>query len=259
MSGAAPERRPSNSPARSRRAAAFSAIDISEPLLARARDRARERAGRATVLAISFVRADAQVHRFAAAGADLVVSRFGVMFFADPVAAFRQPAGRAAAGRARLLPRLGGAFDENPWFSVPLAAAVDRLGRPEPTPADAPGPLAFADRARVTEILREAGYADIAVEAEPVNLGYRGRFEDLVDLAANVGPATRVMQARDGGPEDAAAHSPRGRRGAEAIPRRGRRAGAGGLQHRLGTVPTGLAPSAAGAWAGFHWAATSSI
>src|SRR5204862_328727 len=121
---------------------------------------------------VEFVQADAQTHAFPASAFDLVFSRFGVMFFADPTAAFAnlrsalRPGGRVAFVCWRTLP-------ENPWMAVPLMAALQFLPPPPiPGPED-PGPFAFADRARVERILGGAGFADVALEAldEPLVVG----------------------------------------------------------------------------------------
>ncbi|RAU95502.1 class I SAM-dependent methyltransferase [Mycolicibacter senuensis] len=132
-------------------------VDISEPMVAAARQRVPE----ATVLL-----GDAQTLDLLTAGAafDRVISRFGVMFFDDPVAAFVNIR-RAAAPGARL------AFvcwreGDNPMFSMGVDVLAARLESP-PAPADPsePGPLAFGNAERIREILAEAGWSDIAVEA----------------------------------------------------------------------------------------------
>ena len=117
------------------------AIDISEPLLALARRRCLE-AGHANV---RLIRGDAQTHRFERGCHDLVVSRFGVMFFDDPIGAFRNLAG-ALRPRGRLAFACWGPLEANPWFALPLQVGIERLGPPEPQPPRAPGP-ACAQRA----------------------------------------------------------------------------------------------------------------
>ena len=174
------------------------AADISEPLL----DRARERA--ADLPQVAFVRADAQVHGFEPAGADLVTSRFGVMFFDDPVAAFRN-LGNALRPGGRLCFVAWGPAADNPWFLIPRDAAVARLGRPAPQPPTAPGPLAFADRAHVRGILTEAGFTAVAAEAATVELTWPGEMPPLAALATSLGPAARILRERGGGPDDEAA------------------------------------------------------
>ena len=136
-------------------------IDISAPMLARARQLAP--AG----LPADFVLADATVYPFVLASFDLLVSRFGVMFFAEPALSFAnlrralRPSGRLAFACWRE-PR------DNPFFMTPLHAVYKHTPRlPQPGPED-PGPFSFASEARVTRILREAGFTGI--ELEPCNL-----------------------------------------------------------------------------------------
>ncbi len=126
-------------------------VDLSAPMLAVA----RERAAAAGLDQASFLQADAQV--YALEPVDGAFSRFGVMFFADPVAAFAnirkglRPGGRVAFVCWRQLA-------ENPWMTVPMAAVLPLLPAPPaaPTP-DAPGPFAFADRDRLFGILPRRG------------------------------------------------------------------------------------------------------
>jgi SAM-dependent methyltransferase len=176
------------------------AVDISRQLLARA----RERAAAAGAGPIEFLEADAQTHAFAAGAFDLLVSRFGVMFFDDPVAAFAN-LGRALGpgGRAGFVAWAGMAG--NPWFTIPLEAAVARLGAPPPPPPRAPGPLAFAEHAYVLDILGRAGFADAAAEEEEVTLELSGGVEAAAVLASNLGPASRIVREMGGGPEDTSA------------------------------------------------------
>ncbi|WP_327303222.1 class I SAM-dependent methyltransferase [Streptomyces sp. NBC_01298] len=110
-----------------------------------------------------FVQADAQVHPFPSAGFDLAVSRTGTMFFADPVAAFRNIAGALRPG-GRLVQLVWQAPAGNEWFlSFTRALAA---GRPPPTPApDAPGPFGLADPERVRSVLTTAGFTDVRLEA----------------------------------------------------------------------------------------------
>jgi SAM-dependent methyltransferase len=116
------------------------AVDISESLLAAARRRCLE-GGHANV---RLIRADAQTHRFERACHDLVTSRFGVMFFDDPIGAFRNLA-RALRPGGRLAFAAWGPLEANPWFALPLQVGVERLGPPQPQPPRAPGPLALSE------------------------------------------------------------------------------------------------------------------
>ncbi len=153
-------------------------VDISRALL----DRAGARAGGHSN--VELLLADAATHRFEPF-ADLAVSRFGVMFFGDPAAAFAnirialKPGGRIVFACWRSL-------SENPWMKVPLkavwGAGVPRAPRPGP---EEPGPFAFADEGRVTRIMAAAGFDGIAVSPAGI----------LLDLAAGEGLAAAVRQA----------------------------------------------------------------
>lgn len=158
-------------------------VDISQPLIDAALTRRLSNA--------TFVVADAATHPFDAAAADLVFSRFGVMFFADPVAAFRNI--RASGGRLGFV--CWRPMRENPSFTVPISAALPFLPEPpKPTEPGAPGPFAFEDEARVRSILESAGYSDIAVTANDTKLAFGGGGLDAaVDLAFHVGPLSRAL------------------------------------------------------------------
>jgi SAM-dependent methyltransferase len=132
--------------------------------------------------------------------AELIVSRFGVMFFGDPVAAFANlRTGLAAGGRVRFA--CWRPIHENPWLQIPLHAVYEhapRLPKPEP---EEPGPFSFADTARVTRILTAAGFT--APSFTPLDiqmdLAAGGTLEDAVIQSSAMGPAKRALadQAED--------------------------------------------------------------
>lgn len=171
------------------------ALDISAPLLARA----RERAGGLPNLALRL--ADAQVADLPEAGFDVVLSNFGIMFFADPVAAFANLR-RALGPGGRLVFVCFGPISGNLWFSLPRAAAVARLGAPPPPPATAPGPMAFADTARVTALLQAAGFADARAEAHRLDWIHPGGAAAAARLAVELGPAAFILRERGGSAAD---------------------------------------------------------
>lgn len=176
--------------------------DISPLLLSRARERA---AGRTNV---AFVEADAQTHAFAG-DADLLFSRFGVMFFADPAAAFRNLATALRPG-GRLCFACWRPVAENPWTTVPMQALRPLLPAPAAPPDPlAPGPFAFADPVRVTGILAQAGFAAIAATPRdfPMMMG-RGEdpLADAVRFLRKLGPAAAAL--REAGPEASEAAKP---------------------------------------------------
>ncbi|SRR5579871_2463700 len=164
-------------------------IDISEPMLARARQRAP------TSLPLSFVLADATVYPFDPQDFDLLVSRFGVMFFAEPAVSFAnlrramRPEGRVTFVCWRE-PR------ENPWMTIALQAVYQHVPKlPQPGPED-PGPFAFASDERVRRILSEAGYRDVAMERCDLSIDIaNGRgLEGALETAMNSGPANRALE-----------------------------------------------------------------
>ena len=114
-------------------------VDISETLLGCAKSRSENISGGR----IEYTLADAQSSRFNADSFDLIISRFGIMFFANPVLAFKNLAVALRKGGRMSFVSWADASD-NPWFAIPRDAAIDQLGKPAPTPPTAPGPLAFA-------------------------------------------------------------------------------------------------------------------
>jgi ubiquinone/menaquinone biosynthesis C-methylase UbiE len=164
-------------------------IDISEPMLARARERAPKS------LPLSFVLADATVYPFDLQDFDLLVSRFGVMFFAEPAVSFANLR-RALRRSARLTFVCWRDPRENPWMTMPLQAIYQHVPKlPQLGPED-PSPFAFASDERVRRILSEAGYRDIALERCDLSIDIaNGRgLEGAVDTAMNVGPASRALE-----------------------------------------------------------------
>jgi SAM-dependent methyltransferase len=162
-------------------------VDISAPMLAFAKARGGERNA-------SFELADATTYQPDVAF-DVIHSRFGVMFFEDPHAAF--------ANLARVL-RPGGriAFvcwrpqSENAWVTVPMRAVLRFAAPPEPTPPDAPGPFAFADAARVRSILEGAGFTNVRISPRESPMA-TGALEEATDYAMTNGPAARLATTYD--------------------------------------------------------------
>jgi ubiquinone/menaquinone biosynthesis C-methylase UbiE len=170
------------------------AIDISEALL----DRARERAAAVGVTSLSFVLADAAEHRFER-GFDALYSRFGVMFFADPVAAFSN-LHDALHVTGRLAFVCWQELERNPWMHKPLVAAraaAPELAMPEMFLPGQPGPFAFGDQDYLSDTLRAAGFrhVDITAFERPVNLG--STAEEAADYCMFIGPAARLINDAD--------------------------------------------------------------
>jgi SAM-dependent methyltransferase len=177
-------------------------VDVSAPLLERARQQVS--AG----LPVEFVLADATVYPFAPRAADLLFSRFGVMFFADPAQSFANMRGGLRAG-ARAVFACWRPPRDNPWLMLPLQAAYRHVPRlPEAGPED-PGLFSFASEPRVRGILERAGFGAIALE--PVDLSFdlaEGHGLDrAVELSVGIGPASRALDGQPAALRVAAAAS----------------------------------------------------
>ncbi|MFI4974824.1 MAG: class I SAM-dependent methyltransferase [Caulobacterales bacterium] len=163
-------------------------LDLSRPLLALA----RRRAAAAGLSNVEFIEGDAQAHALPPASFDAAFSRFGVMFFADPTAAFAHIRGALRLG-GRLAFVCWRGMAENDWVTVPTAAALRHLTFPPPGDPLAPGPFAFADPARVTAILSRAGFEDIAIRGHDEKIGW-GDLDESVSVALNIGPLGRMLR-----------------------------------------------------------------
>lgn len=168
-------------------------IDISTPMLARA----RERASAEGLGHVQFVNADAAAHAFEPRAADLAFSRFGVMFFADPVAAFRNIRSGLRA-EARLTFACWRTMPENEWVSLPREIALRHVAPPEPVAPTAPGPFAFADPAHVAAILGRAGFRGVAFTRFDHVMRHEGSPEAIAEEVARMGPASRLIQDASG-------------------------------------------------------------
>jgi len=170
--------------------------DVSAVMLARARERAAE----AGLAQVRFENVDAQVHELPGAYFDLLYSRFGVMFFADPVAAFANLR-RSLRPGGRLAFVCWQALDRNPWMLVPAGAAAREIPMPDPPAPGEPGPFSLADEKRLRGILEDAGFEDLRLEPDTGELfvGGEGGLDEVVDFALGVGPAGAAL--REAGPE----------------------------------------------------------
>lgn len=165
-------------------------VDLSAPML----ERARAVASQAGVTNVAFHQADAQSHRFTERF-DAVYSRFGVMFFADPPAAFANLRGAMKPGGTVSFVCWRG-LQDNEWMLVPLGAAFQHLPPPEMPAPGAPGPFAFADGERVRGILDAAGFSAVDIEpTDPLLRIGRGRpLDDIVHMLMQLGPAGRLLR-----------------------------------------------------------------
>jgi SAM-dependent methyltransferase len=174
------------------------ALDISETLLKRARSRADE-AGARTEYRLM----DVEAESIGDGSFDLAISRFGVMFFSDPITAFNNIR-KALRPGGRLVIVGWAAVNGNPWFEAPLEGAVARLGPPDKSDPNGPGPLGFQDIKYVTILLRETGFNRVFAERSLVMLKHPGPIENVAALASNIGPAARILKKYNGTDEDVA-------------------------------------------------------
>lgn len=168
-------------------------IDISQALIRRARDLAGEQGP-----PVKFLLADAALRRFDPVH-DLIVSRFGVMFFDEPVSAFRnlrtalKPDGRMAFVCWR-------GAGENDWTRLPMTAVRDIVPPIPPADPETPGPFSFGDPARIERILTGAGFTHVRIVAvdRPVLFGVGATsdaaVQDAVANAVKVGPLERALK-----------------------------------------------------------------
>ena len=164
-------------------------IDISEPMLAAARARAERESTPA-----SFIRADAQVHEFEPASFDIIVSRFGVMFFDDFVQAFTNLR-LAARDDAELLFVAWRSAAENHFMTTAERAAAPFLPNIPARQPDAPGQFAFADQNRVYRILKESGW--VGIDIRPIDVVCTFPEKELVRYLTLIGPVGRIVQEAD--------------------------------------------------------------
>ena len=168
-------------------------VDISEPLIGAARAQHLANA--------TFEVGDAATYSFGANVFDLVFSRFGVMFFGDPVAAFKNIR-RAMKPAGRLVFLCWRTPAENPWAAVPMRAAQPFLPPLErPGPED-PGQYSFGDRDRVARILTEAGFANLSIEPIDQTLNQGKDVPDVLQRIGDFGPLARAF--KDVAPEQVA-------------------------------------------------------
>lgn len=163
--------------------------DISKTLLAEARSRAGANN-------TQFVYADAQTYGFAPASFDVMISRFGVMFFDDPVTAFRNMAA-ALRPHGRTIFATWGAIPANPYFMLPARVAKAYLGPTPKSDPDAPGPFAFRDPHKVCKILADAGFAHPLCDVVTTTLTPSGGAAGFAELAMQIGPAPGALSYFD--------------------------------------------------------------
>jgi SAM-dependent methyltransferase len=164
-------------------------IDISDAMIAAARSRAKLEGTTAT-----FICANAQAHTFEPASFDIIISRFGVMFFEDSIRAFANLR-HAAAENAELRFVAWRSAAENPFMTTADRAAAPLLPNLPARQTDAPGQFAFANSDRVHNILKESGWAKIDIR--PVDVACTLPEKELIPYLTRLGPVGRILQETD--------------------------------------------------------------
>ncbi|WPZ20531.1 methyltransferase domain-containing protein [Sulfitobacter faviae] len=177
-------------------AGAVLGVDVSAPLL----DLAWQRA--AALPHVAFHHGDATTLALSPPY-DRLISRFGVMFFADPVLSFTRMAAQLSPG-AKLSFAAWGQIPENPFFTLPARAARATIGAMPKSDPDGPGPFAFRDPERVVSILAEAGFVDIACKVTRLDLPPAGTVDDLAQQMCDIGPASGAINHFEAGPAQVA-------------------------------------------------------
>ena len=175
--------------AAARRGHRCTGIDISEAMI----EAARAIAAREGVNA-DFICADAQTHDFAPESFDMIVSRFGVMFFDDPVAAFANLRRSVCSGGTLRFAAWRSAQD-NPFMTAAERAAAPLVPQMPVRQPDAPGQFGFADQHRVARILKESGWRDI--EVLPIDVACAIQKAALDDYITRLGPLGRILPQLD--------------------------------------------------------------
>jgi SAM-dependent methyltransferase len=164
-------------------------VDLSRPLLELARKRAAEASGARA----EFIEADAGAAPIPGAPFDAAFSRFGVMFFDDPPAAFarlRQTMRRDG----RLVFLCWRPFAENLWTFAPLAALAPLLTAPVPPPdPNAPGPFALSDRAKIRSILESSRWRDIEITRWDGDVRIGADAREAARFLLKIGPCARAV------------------------------------------------------------------
>ncbi|WP_327684093.1 class I SAM-dependent methyltransferase [Streptomyces sp. NBC_00467] len=166
-------------------------VDLSGPML----ETARAKAAQEGIDNVSFVRADAQVHPFQNASFDVALSRFGVMFFADPVAAFAN-VGRALRPGGRLAFVCPQAFRHMGQYKI-FTAIATQVTLPNLSGDDETGPASLADPTRTTGILRDAGYENATATELEVSQLWGKDAEDATGFLFGWGPMRHWLRDAD--------------------------------------------------------------
>ncbi|HYD72233.1 MAG TPA: methyltransferase domain-containing protein [Candidatus Binatia bacterium] len=172
-------------------------VDISQQLLGLARQRAEGRAN------VTFIEADAGAGAIPGTPFDAAFSRFGVMFFDDPVAAFANIRSGMAAG-ARFVFACWRPFAENLWTAQPLTALTPMLKEPlKPADPDLPGPFALSDAKKIERILGGAGWRNVSITAWDGDIVLGADAHEAAAFLLKIGPCARAINEQGLDPVEA--------------------------------------------------------
>ena len=162
-------------------------VDISNPLLGLAKKYhcAKEN--------ITFLNADAQSYNFKSLNYDNVVSRFGVMFFEDPMAAFKNIRS-SMKNNGKLNFVCWSKLEDNDFFVMPLKIVLRHLNKPLPTPSKSPGPLSFSDPDHTEHILKSSGFKSVAIKTVKTKMINYDTIENQIQLFNKIGLAARIKK-----------------------------------------------------------------
>ncbi|MEQ4723874.1 class I SAM-dependent methyltransferase [Nonomuraea sp. B19D2] len=173
-----------------RRAGHVTGVDLSAPMLGRARAAAADEG----VVNIDFEQGDAQVHPFPADSYDLAISRFGIMFFADPVAAFANIARALRPGGRVAFLSLRGMADND--LGPVFTAMAGHLPTPEPV-SDGDGPTSLSDPGRIREVFTAAGFTGVTASPVEAQQVWGKDAQDAADFLAAWGPVRFLLNRTD--------------------------------------------------------------
>ena len=165
-------------------------LDISQPLLSLAEQKS------SNLPNIDLIQADAQTYAFAAKTYDVVQSRFGMMFFENPIAAFENIRSAMVPGGA-LQFVCWASFEQNEFFNSPVNVVCQVANLEYDMPTNAPGPMAFSDYQYLTDILLKAGFQNISITPKETSLTTRDSVEQDATLLMQIGPAARLIKTAE--------------------------------------------------------------
>lgn len=174
-------------------------IDLSAPML----EQARALAAREGIANVRFVQGDAQTRRFTPAAFDVVISEFGIMFFADPEAAFAN-IGLALRSGGRLVFVCPREPERQEWYRVPLARLPERAAADQDASGgcgsapEGPGMFSLAERERIVDVLTGAGFVDVAPEPIAVDMDFGVDTAEAARFFLGTGPVQALIAGQHG-------------------------------------------------------------